>query len=60
MSNNKARGDYILQSMNKIHLSGDSYADIQTLFNSCSGYSDSSKLQEDMTYLYYAIALITA
>ena len=37
----------MLNAINKIHLSGDSYTDIQTLFNNCIGYSDIASLQED-------------
>lgn len=29
----------MLNAINKIHLSGDSYTDIQTLFNNCIGYT---------------------
>ena len=51
MTEKNQRGEYILQAMNKIHLSGDSYTDIQTLFNNCMGYSDSIGLQNDLMTL---------
>ena len=41
----------MLNAINKIHLSGDSYTDIQTLFNNCIGYSDIASLQEDLMHL---------
>lgn len=31
MSDNTTKGDYMLNAIKKIHLSGDSYTDIQTL-----------------------------
>lgn len=51
MSKDTQRGNYILKAMNRIHLSGDSYTDIQTLFNNCIGYNNDSSLQEDLMYL---------
>ena len=51
MSKDTQRGDYMLKAMNRIHLSGDSYTDIQTLYNNCIGYSKNSSLQEDLMYL---------
>lgn len=51
MSNENARGDYMLKAMNSIHLSGDSYTDIQTLFNHCSGLFEKTSLNEDLLYL---------
>lgn len=51
MSDNTTKGNYMLNAIKKIHLSGDSHTDIQTLFNNCVGYSDSSSLQEDLMYL---------
>ena len=57
MSTERPRGDYMIRAMQSIHLSGDSYADIQTLFNNCIGYSESTSLQEDLLYLYSKGAL---
>ncbi len=51
MSEEKKRGDYMLKAMNSIHLSGDSYTDIQTLFNHCSGLSKKTSLNEDLLFL---------
>lgn len=47
----KQRGDYMLNAMKKIHLSGDSFTDMATLFYHCKGYSNNAILQEDLMYL---------
>ena len=51
MGNNMTQGDYMLNAIKKIHLSGDSFTDIQTLFNNCIGCSNNSSLQEDLMHL---------
>lgn len=51
MSENNARGAYMLRVMNSIHLSGDSYTDIQTLFNRCYGLSEKADFKEDLIHL---------
>lgn len=51
MSKEKARGSYMLKAMDDIHLSGDSYTDIQTLFNRCGGYSQNPALKDDLEFL---------
>ena len=51
MSENRKRGDYMLRAMNSIHLSGDSFTDVQTLFNNCIGLSEESAFSEDLMYL---------
>ena len=51
MSNNMTQGDYMLNAIKKIHLSGDSFTDIQTLFNNCIGCSNNSSLHEDLMHL---------
>ena len=48
---NMIQGDYMLNAIKKIHLSGDSYTDIHTLFSKCVGCSDNSSLQEDLMHL---------
>lgn len=51
MSENNSRGAYMLKAINSIHLSGDSYTDIQTLFNHCCGLSEKADFKEDLIYL---------
>lgn len=51
MSDIGRQGEYMLKAMKKIHLSGDSYTDIQTLFNNCIGCSDNSSFQKDLMHL---------
>ena len=51
MSENNARGAYMLRVMNSIHLSGDSYTDVQTLFNRCYGLSEKADFKEDLIHL---------
>ena len=51
MTENNSRGAYMLKAINSIHLSGDSYTDIQTLFNHCCGLSEKADFKEDLIYL---------